>query len=482
MNIFYKSQAKDYLDGLPIGTGRLAAMVLGTTKRDRLALNHECLWRGLNRDRDTTDRTATLPEVRRLLFSGDYANGSRAANDAFSGAGGISGRKCRVDSYQPLGDLYMEFNHRPVSEYRRELNLETGMATVAYTTIWDDDAGATLSFKREYLAHILDDRILIRVTCDGHRFDGAAWLDRILDPGCTLDFQTTQNGLEMDGVFQGGVDFRVTVGFWTDGRSEVASDGRQVIILGAKEIIFSINAGVSAFGRQAAEEGAIPEVRNRPDWDSILRTNAAARSLERGKMRLELPSSEMDSMPTDERLRLARAGTADPGLAQLYFEFARHLMIASSATAALPANLQGKWNEEISPPWESDYHHDINLQMNYWMTEPVGLDKHVELLFQHIERLSPHARKVAHDLYGCRGVYFPLQTDAWGRATPESYGWDVWIGAAAWLAQHMWWHYEFGGDTDFREYEVQIIVWGVWGSGGASDTAGAVFIKPEFAV
>ena len=449
MKIFNLSPAKNYHDGLPIGTGRLAAMVLGTNKRDRLALNHEGLWRGPNRDRDTADRAAALPEVRRLLFSGDYAKGTRAANDAFSGDGGISGRRCRVDAYQPLGDLHLEFNHRSVSEYRRELDLETGMATVAYTTIWDGDSGAALSFKREYLAHLSDDRIFVRVTCANCTFDASAWLDRILDPGCTLAFQTTDNGLEMDGAFDGGVEFQVSVGFWTDGRAKVAADGRKVIFIGAREIIFSINAGVSAFGHQATEEGALPQFPTRPNWDAILRAHAAARESALGTMTLELPSSAADSLPTDERLRRARAGAADPGLVQLYFEFARHLLVASSATAALPANLQGKWNEEISPPWECDYHHDINLQMNYWMAEPTGLQKHLEPLFQHIERLIPHARKVARDLYGCRGVYFPLQTDAWGRATPESYGWDVWIGAAAWLAQHLWWHYEFGGNTDF---------------------------------
>ncbi len=449
MKIFYQSPAKEYLDGLPIGTGRLAAMVLGTTKRDRLALNHEWLWRGVNRDRDTEDRSAALPEVRRLLFAGDYAKGSRAANDAFSGDGGTSGRKVRVDSYQPLGDLHLEFNHRAASEYRRELDLKTGMATVAYSTIWDDNAGAALSFKREYLAHLPDDRILVRVTCDGRAFDGAAWLDRIIDPGCTLAFQTTENGLLMDGAFDGGVGFRVSAGFWTDGRAAVAADGRKLIFTGAREVVFSVNAGVSAFGRQASEEGALPQFPSRPDWDSLLRSHAAARASALGEMKLELPPDAADSLPTDERLRRARAGASDPGLALLYFEFARHLLVASSATASLPANLQGKWNEDVSAPWESDYHHDINLQMNYWIAEPAGLQKHAELLFQHIERLVPHAKKVARDLYGCRGVCFPLQTDAWGIATPESYGWDVWIGAASWLAQHLWWHYEFGGNAGF---------------------------------
>ena len=159
--------------------------------------------------------------------------------------------------------------------------------------------------------------------------------------------------------------------------------------------------------------------------------------------------ADVADLPTDERIRRVRQGQPDPGLALLYFHYGRYLLCASSANAALPANLQGKWNEDLQPPWDSDYHHDVNLQMNYWLAEPSGMQRYVEALLQHIERLVPHARKAAMDLYGCRGVWYPIQTDAWGRSTPESYGWAVWIGAAPWLAQHLWWHYEYGRDAGF---------------------------------
>ncbi|MBT3271900.1 MAG: hypothetical protein HN368_02000, partial [Spirochaetales bacterium] len=167
-----------------------------------------------------------------------------------------------------------------------------------------------------------------------------------------------------------------------------------------------------------------------------------------GGMSLELPLKEID-LPTDRRMQLLREGKSDPSLVLTYFNYGRYLLCSSSATATLPANLQGKWNEDLSPPWNSDYHHDINLQMNYWITEPAGMEAYTEALFQHIERFVPHARKAAADLYDCRGVWFPIQSDAWGRATPEAFGWAVWIGAAAWLAQHMWWHWEYGRDKSF---------------------------------
>jgi alpha-L-fucosidase 2 len=153
--------------------------------------------------------------------------------------------------------------------------------------------------------------------------------------------------------------------------------------------------------------------------------------------------------PTNERLEAVRAGADDPGLALLYFNYGRYLLVASTATAELPPNLQGKWNEDLNPPWQCDYHHDINLQMAYWPAESGHLQYTCEALFRHVDRFVPHGRKLARDLYGCDGIYLPLQTDPWGRSTPESCGWSVWIGAAAWLAQHFWWHYEYGRDREY---------------------------------
>ena len=115
----------------------------------------------------------------------------------------------------------------------------------------------------------------------------------------------------------------------------------------------------------------------------------------------------------------------------------------------LPANLQGKWNHKIDPPWQCDYHLNINLQMNYWMAEATNMPECAEALIKYIERFVPHAKKAAYDLYGCRGIWLPHSTDAWGRSTPEAYGWAVWVGAAPWIAQHFWNHYEYSGDMDF---------------------------------
>ena len=450
MKLWYEAPAREWLEGLPIGTGRLAAMVLGTFRRERVALNHECLWKGVNRQRDNEVRRDALPEVRRLLLAGNYAEGAHAAREAFGGGGGGSGRPQRVDPYQPAGDLYLEFlTHGPVGDYRRELDLDTASVTVSYLI-------AGRPFTRQYVAHLVADLILVRVTHDGLPFDCVAWLDRTYDADCELSFDTDAAGadgarLTMAGRIRAGVDFRVRSEVWCRGGRSRVVDGRKLLCEGATEAVFAVDIGVSAFGRSAAEECGARRLQVPVSWDDLLRAHVREHGRHYGSMQLDLAleAPGVPDLPTDERIRRVREGQPDPGLPLLYFHYGRYLLCASSANAALPANLQGKWNEDLQPPWDSDYHHDVNLQMNYWAAEPAGMQRYVEALLQHIERLVPHARKAARDLYGCRGVWYPIQTDAWGRSTPESYGWAVWIGAAPWLAQHVWWHYEYGRDTDF---------------------------------
>ena len=168
-----------------------------------------------------------------------------------------------------------------------------------------------------------------------------------------------------------------------------------------------------------------------------------------GGFELAVALPDAGDTPTDERMARVRDGQPDAGLPLLYANYARYLMVASTATAQLPPNLQGKWNEDLAPPWQCDYHHDVNLQMNYWAAEAGNLAASTGVLFDHVERFVPHGRKAARDLYGCRGVWLPIQSDVWGRCTPESFGWAVWTGAAAWLAQHFWWHWEYGQDVEF---------------------------------
>lgn len=437
--LWYTKPATEWKNGLPIGTGRLAAMVLGGHHTERLALNHEWLWRGENRNRDTENKADLLPHVRELLLAGDYAQGSLAGDEAFGSHGGMR-RGNRVDPYQPAGDFRFQLEHGEVRDYRQELDLDNGLITISY------EAGGTY-FRRQYLAHVNQDLLLVHITASAP-FSGEFWLSRAEDERCFLQHETSRDLLAINGQFEMGVSFRVEARFYVSGgRATTKADHLRV--KGAHEVLVAIDIGTSARGDAPVQEMRECELPH-ADWDDLLADHEDAYQEVYGGLTLDVDVEEPD-LPTDERLQAARQGADDPGLALLYFNYGRYLMVASTAAGELPPNLQGKWNEDLNPPWQCDYHHDVNLQMNYWPAEAGALEYATEALFRHMERFVPHARKAAHDLYGCEGVWFPIQSDVWGRSTPESFGWAVWIGAAAWLAQHLWWHYEYGQDVEFLQ-------------------------------
>ena len=435
--LWHAQPGEEFNDGYLIGTGRLGGMLLGGTDTERVALNNEWLWRGEFRTRDTQKKSQHLAKVRELLLAGNYPEGTMEANKAFSGVQ-AKGMPNHIDPYQPAGDLHFALDHGPVENYRRELDLETAVATVQYSS-------GGINFKREYVAHLPCDLLLVHLTAD-KPFSGTFWLGRTEDPACTLAFQTQPDKLVMAGAFTEGIAFEVQVDIRAiDG--SVTVDGDRVVVREAKEILLAIDVGTSSKGGLPADECALHNL-PQTSWKELLAENKQLyRKLYDGfELNVDVESSDL---PTDERLQAARDGSEDRALPVLHLNFARYLMIASTANAELPPNLQGKWNEQLTPPWDCDYHHDVNLQANYWFAEGCGLGQAVELLMKHIERLVPHARKAARDLYDCDGVYFPIQTDVWSRATPDSFGWAVWIGGAAWLAMHMWWRFEYGRDMDF---------------------------------
>lgn len=450
--IWMSKPTADWLEGLPIGTGRLAAMVLGGVRHEQVTLNHEWLWTGRNRHRDTEPRAHLLPEVRALLIEERWEEAAQAANDAFGGAGGISGIPNRVDSYQPAGDLFLSFTHGPFNNYRRALCLETGIVTVEY------DALAAGHITRTYVADLNRDAIYVHVGIDKGGFDCTLRLDRGFDPDCTLIRSATETQLDLHGDIHEGVSFHVHCQAAARGGEIIPAGEDRLNVRGAPELLIAVDMGTNV-GKQAANPtdlAADPLAECRvhlptfEEWSEVLEAHKATYRAGLGGFQLSLNGlPDLEALPTPERLQRAKQGEADPGLPLLYFNLARHLMLASSALADLPANLQGKWNEDLQPPWDCDLHHDVNLQMNYWFAEPAGMTGCLEALFRHIERFVPHARKAAQDLYGCRGVWYPIQTDPWGRATPEAYGWAVWIGAAAWLAQHFWMRWDFGRDKQF---------------------------------
>ena len=438
--LWYTTSSNEFICGLPIGTGRLAGMIYGPPEKEQLTLNHEWLWRGVNRNREPLKSAHFLDAVRKVILQGDYLKGNIMANDAFASGGGLKRAEIpsQVDPYQPAGDFIIELDHKQISQYYRELDLEKAIVNISY--IADD-----IKFTKTYIASINSDLIFVKILAD-EKFNATIALNRLEDNNCFLYFHSVYNKLIMDGQFEGGIGFRTEIRLVnTDGHAIFTNHNLK--ISGAREIILAINIGTSANGYAPAEEcNKYPTPST--SWNDIITKHIESYRKFIGKMSLDIPL-KIPKIPTNERIKLLKEGKDDPALVLLYFNYSRYLLVASSATGELPANLQGKWNNDINPPWQCDYHHDINLQMNYWQAEAGNLPQTVEALIKHIERFVPHGRKAAADTYGCRGILFPLQTDAWGRSTSNAYGWSVWIGAAAWLAQHLWWHYEFSLDEKF---------------------------------
>ena len=432
--LWYEKQATEWIEGLPIGNGRLAAMVWGDECSDRLSLNHEWLWRGVHRNRDNEPSAKHLPEIRRSLHDGNFFKATSLANTFLGGLGGKSGIKGRVDAYQPAGDLTFKMKESQFN--KRQLNIDDALVTVERTV---NNENITSSF----ITHPLHNLIIGRWHSEEGQFSGEMNFVRTEDVNAIEQLFIEGNKITFICSFNGGISYKVEVTVKTDG--SLSCNDKSLFVDNAKYVIAYINIATS-------ESGMDDEIMRYPipdtSWDDLLVSHKAEFSKIFGRLALDIDLPEINK-PTDEIIHDLKKGLENPALMLLFFNYGRYLLMSSSICGELPANLQGKWNDSINPAWECDYHFNINIQMNYWMAEASNMPECVESLLKYVERFIPHARKAAKDLYGCRGIWLPLTADAWGRATPEAQGWDVWIGAAPWIAQHFWWHYEYSGDIEF---------------------------------
>ena len=444
--LWYTHPGAEWKDGLPIGNGTIGGMLLGGVERERIALNHQWLWRGEGRTRDTAPAHQWLPEIRDLFLQGKMLEAGTLANERLGGAGGMSGKPNRVDPFQPAGDLLLSTGHADVRDYQRQLDLDTAVAGVSYSA---DD----VTYTREAFVHSEMPVLCVRQSCSKPgALNMDIEIDRIEDPDCAVRTFTGVDSMSLLGEFSEGVRFCVLAKVVADG-GRISQDpaAARLRVSEANEALILLTIAVSLNGESPAEE-ALAQLRNVPaGWSGLLAGHTESHAALYGRVSLELGDA-LDEQPTDERIEALRAGGRDNGLMALYFNYGRYLLICSSRPAEgdnVPANLQGIWNEDLAPAWDSDLHQDVNIQMNYWPAEVCALAECTDPLSEHMERSVPFGREMARKLYDCDGIWLPIQTDPWGRGTPESFGWDVWTGAAAWLAQHMWWRWEYGLDEGF---------------------------------
>jgi len=448
-----KQPARRWVDAFPVGNGRIGAMVFGTPDQDRLALNHEELWRGLNRHLDVPVTSPEhLAEIRAALFARDFVLARDLCSRHLSGPDPESASVTldAIQPYQPLGDLRItQPGGECVHSYERRLQLDTATASTSFVL-------NAVRYVRECFVSTPHNLLVVRLTSDKPAsLTCGIRLDRCADPDCHLDVWSTDSGCGFRGKFLEGIEFAAQARVTVRGGSVASCGPSDLAVRGADEVLICVAMAV------AAETGA-------PDPADACRAILAAAPADVEDLReqhlveyqplwrrctLNLPSPEaVLELPLDERVLRVKAGEGDPALHALYFDFGRYLLLSSSRSCRLPANLQGLWNADLRPAWNSDYHIDINLEMNYWPAEVVNLPECTLPLFSYLEEMIPGARLAAQNYYQCRGIHMGTG-DRWQLHRYLADKWDIWPTGGAWLAHHFWWRWEYSHDEEFlREH------------------------------
>ena len=439
--LWYQKPAEAWTDALPIGNGRLGAMVFGGVERERIQLNEETLWDGGPRDTNNPKALEALPKVQQLLFDDKNEEATKLAGETMLGV------PERIKSYQSLGDLFLEFSHDgDPTEYRRELNLNTGIAKTTYRC-------GDVNFSREVFATAVDNLIVVRIesgTAGQLAFDIAITREQ----DATVE-AIAANILRLDGQCgNDGMHFSVYLQVQIEG-GKVQSENDQLAVRDANRVTLLLAAATSYINQKDASgsphalcEGHLTDI-DAKSYRTVRADHIADHQDLFQRVHLDLGTTDAANLPTDERLEAVKAGASDPELVALYFQYGRYLMMGSSRPGCLPANLQGIWNEHMNAPWNSDFHTNINLQMNYWVPEICNLAECHIPLFDYMETLVGPGGRTAKSHYGANGWVVHHLSDVWGFTTPADGTWGIWPVGAAWLCEHVWEHYLFGGDKDF---------------------------------
>ncbi|MCA9186491.1 MAG: glycoside hydrolase family 95 protein [Pirellulaceae bacterium] len=464
--LWYDSPAATWVEALPVGNGRLGAMDFGGVASAKLSLNEDSLWTGGPHNYVHHGASEHLETIRQLLFEGKQQEAEQLAARVFMS------EPLRQMAYQPLGDLQLQFAHSEDAEaYRRQLDLDTAVVSTSYRI---QDA----TYRREVFASYPDQAIVVHLTCS---------VDKQLSFAATLSSPLTdceqrkadaaalvltgrvrdtvsRTGATIKGASRFAVHVRVLE---TDG--EVVVDDQHIRVDAATHATLAITAATSVVSFRDVSADAVARSMNAQehlksksygrllshhldDYQKLFHRVTIALHADGDQVDGELVDGELAgarALPTDRRV-LRAATTEDPDLAALFFQYGRYLMIASSRAGSQPANLQGIWNDQIEPAWDSKYTTNINCEMNYWIAETCNLAECAEPLFAAMDELVESGRETAKVHYNARGWVLHHNFDRWrGTAPINAANHGIWVTGGAWLCQHLWWHYEFGGDKEF---------------------------------
>ncbi len=481
MQLTYDTPAEGWNAALPLGNGRLGAMVFGGAARERIQLNEGSLWSGGPQDADNPEALKHLEEVRQLLKDGKYTEAQELTIKTMvcRGPGSGTGEGAYIDygSYQTLGDLMFTFDKTEAlpEQYTRTLDLDRAVASVSYTA-----KGAKV--RRELFSSAADQVLVMRFETenpDGLSFEvlfdrdpiraSRPWKnDSRIEPFPDHKEKEQPQVAKPRGddtlilsarAWNGkGMRYEARLKIIPEG-GKVRAKGQTLEVRGAKAVTLLLAADTDyrgddptavcddRIGKAAAKSYADLLAAHIADYQSLFH-----------RVQLDLGHTEAATRPVVQRLKSSVEGPADPALAALYFQFGRYLLISSSRPGGMPANLQGIWSDHFTTPWGADYHHNINDQMNYWPSEVGNLAECHEPFLKFIDSLRVPGRKTAQVHYGAKGWVVHTISNVWGFTSPgEHPGWGQFTAAGAWLCQDLWEHYAFNGDVEYLRWAYPIM-------------------------
>ncbi len=453
--LWFDKPASEWTEALPLGNGRIGAMVYGKTENEVIQFNEETLWSGQPHDYANPGAHNYLDQLRQLLWEGKQSEAHELGNRHFMS------NPLRQLSYLPFGNVLLNFpGHKEVNAYQRSLDLETAISSILYEV-------DGVEFKREVIASAPGQALLVRLESSKKgglhfiagldtphsRFEVSVEGDQIILKGRANNYQ-----FEVDRDGKPFPESRLTF----EARLKVVNEGGELVLHeNTIEVVDARNATLYLVA--ATSFVNYKDISADPSERCMLSlANLEAKSYKDlkaehlkdyqrlfGRVSIDLGNSEISGRPTDQRL-VSFYEDEDPSLVALLYQFGRYLLISSSRPGAQPATLQGIWNDNMTPPWESKYTININTEMNYWPAEMTNLSECAEPLFAMIEDIAESGRNVAREHYGLEGWVTHHNTDLWrGTAPINNSNHGIWPTGGAWLTQHLWWHYQYNGDKEF---------------------------------
>ena len=444
---FTRPAGTTWENALPIGNGRLGAMIYGNVERETIQLNEHTVWSGSPNRNDNPLALDSLALIRQLIFEGKRKEAERVVDNA------IITKKSHGQKFEPVGSLQLSFvGHENFSNYYRELDIERAVTKTSYTV-------SGITYSREALASLPDRVIVMRLTAS--KPGRISFTTFFTTPQKKAVIKTTpQKELTIFGTtsdhetVKGLVNYKGIVRMKLEGGSLNANDTSLIIKdANAVTIYISIASNFINYHDISGDENkraihyldeAYPK-----SFGTILGAHVAAYQKYFNRVQLDLGRTDAANLPTDERLKNFKS-TKDPSFVTLYYQFGRYLLISSSQPGGQAANLQGIWNDKINPPWDSKYTININAEMNYWPAEKTNLAEMHEPFLQMVKDMSVAGQQTAKDMYGARGWVAHHNTDIW-RVTGAIDGanWGAFSASAGWTSQHLWEHYLYSGDKNF---------------------------------